>query len=79
MKLKLEFETATFNNSSYKLNNSRNGKLLIKRDFKIVAHAKINHKCCKDVVKTALPLANPCYIRVSKCAAIELLLRIHVL
>jgi hypothetical protein len=41
------------------------------KDFKIVRHAEINHKCCKNVVKADLPLANNCYIRVSKTATIE--------
>ena len=41
------------------------------KDFKIVRHTEINHKCCKDVVKTDLPLANHCYIRACKTATIE--------
>jgi hypothetical protein len=40
-------------------------------ECKIVRHTEIKHKCCKDVVKTDLPLANRCYIRVSKTATIE--------
>ena len=41
------------------------------KDFKIVRHTEINHKCCKNVVKTDLPLANHCYIRACKTATIE--------
>jgi hypothetical protein len=33
--------------------------------------AEKNYKCCKDVVKADLPLANPCCIRASKPATIE--------
>jgi hypothetical protein len=36
-----------------------------------VRHTEINHKCCKDVVKRDLPLANHCYIRACKTATIE--------
>ena len=34
-------------------------------------HIEINHKCCKNVVKTDLPLANHCHIRACKTATIE--------
>ena len=34
-------------------------------------HTETNHKCCKIVVKTDLPLANPCFIRACKIATIE--------
>lgn len=36
-----------------------------------ILSTEINHKCCKDVVKTILPLANRCYIRVCKIVTIE--------
>jgi len=41
------------------------------KDFKIVRHTEINHKCCEGVAKTDLPFANRCCIRVSKTATIE--------
>ena len=47
-----------------KLYNRRNAKLLILQGFQIVRQAEINHKCCKDVVKTDLPLVKYCSYKV---------------
>jgi hypothetical protein len=38
---------------------------------KILRRIELNHKCCKDVVKTEFLIANPCFIRDCETATIE--------
>ena len=37
----------------------------------IVRHTEINHKCCKDVVKSDFLLANPYVVRLCNRVTIE--------